>query len=39
MTFELFNLAWPWMGLGAAVVLLIFLFGTDVLGTGWKDLN
>lgn len=24
MTFELFNLAWPWMGLGAAVVLLIF---------------
>ena len=22
---------WPWMGLGAAVVLLILLFGTDWL--------
>lgn len=39
MTFELFNLAWPWMGLGGAVVLLIFLFGTNVMGAKWKDLN
>lgn len=39
MTFELFNIAWPWMGLGGAVVLLILLFGTDVLGTKWTDLR
>lgn len=33
---------WPWMGLGAAVVLLILLFGTDWLRSGksgsrWRD--
>lgn len=35
-------LAWPWMGLGAAVVLLVLLFGTDVLRSRtdvsrWRD--
>ena len=39
MTFDLFNLVWPWMGLGGAVVLLFILFGTDVLGTRWHDLR
>lgn len=33
---------WPWMGLGAAVVILILLFGTNLLrstktGSRWKD--
>ena len=35
-------LAWPWAGLGAAVVLLVLLFGTDVFRSGntkgrWRD--
>jgi hypothetical protein len=37
-----FDLGWPWMGLGAAVVLLILMFGTDTMrsrttGSRWWD--
>ena len=42
MTFELINFGWPLVGLGAAVVLLILLFATDIFrsngGSRWKDL-
>ena len=26
-----FDLGWPWMGLGGAVVLLVLMFGTDIM--------
>ena len=39
---EGFMHVWPWMGLGAAIVLIVLLFGTNALrstegGTRWKD--
>lgn len=41
-TFDLLNVAWPWVGLGMAIVLLFVLFKTDVLrsneGSRWRDL-
>lgn len=40
-TFNLLNVAWPWVGLGMAIVILFVLFRTDVLrstdGSRWKD--
>ena len=37
-----FDLGWPWMGLGGAVVLLVLMFGTDIMrsrtsGSRWWD--
>ena len=41
--FDYFNVGWPWMGLGIGAVLLILLFGTDLLhpngGSRWKDVT
>lgn len=39
-----FYLVWPWVGLGAAIVLTILLFSTDVLRSNkgisrWKDIS
>lgn len=40
---EQFWIAWPWMGLGMAVIMLVLLFGTNVLrsksstGSRWLD--
>ena len=41
-TLEGFMHVWPWMGLGAAIVLIVLLFGTNALrstegGPRWKD--
>lgn len=42
MSLGWFMNVWPWMGLGASLVLLVLLFGTNVLrssaeGSRWKD--
>ncbi len=34
MTMNMFDIGWPWMGLGAAVVILILMFGTNTLRSG-----
>ena len=44
MTLEWFMTVWPWIGLGAAIVLLIVLFATDWLqadkaASRWRDLT
>jgi Protein of unknown function with HXXEE motif len=31
---NMFNIGWPWMGLGAAVVILILMFGANTLRSG-----
>lgn len=40
--FTWFDLAWPWIGLGFAVVLIVLLFATSVLrseGPRWRDVR
>lgn len=40
--FTWFDLAWPWIGLGFAAVLIVLLFATDLLrsaGPRWRDLR
>jgi hypothetical protein len=42
MNWNWFDLAWPWIGLGAAAILLVLLFTTEklrgnTLGPRWRD--